>query len=79
MLILIVLNNKVKSTFYKIENNKKLNSNYSVIGENYELRPKFLREGWTWKSFLVALRSKSYKKDWEQTARPEPNQNFNFT
>ena len=46
-----------------------------------------LREGWSWtrafanwrsKSFVVALRSKSYNKDWEQTARPEPPKMFNF-
>ena len=27
----------------------------------------------------MALRSKSYKKDWERIARPEPNKNFNVT
>ncbi len=33
---------------------------------------------WRSKSFVVALRSKSYNKDWEQTARPEPAKMFNF-
>ena len=27
----------------------------------------------------MALRSKSYNKDWERIARPEPNKNFNVT
>lgn len=32
-----------------------------------------LREGRKRKSFIMALRSKSYNEDWERTARPEPN------
>ena len=30
-----------------------------------------MREGWQRKSFVVALRSKSYNKDWERKARPK--------
>ena len=33
--------------------------------------PTKLREGLQRKSFVVALRSKSYNKDWEWKARPE--------
>ncbi len=36
---------------------------------------------WRSKSFVVALRSKCYNKDWEQTARPKgtrPNKNYNY-
>ena len=39
---------------------------------------KVSREGWSWKSFIVALRSKSYDKDWEQTARPAGTRPNNY-
>ena len=55
----------------------------SIKDANEILKQNFIkdvipREGLQRKSFVVALRSKSYNKDWERKARPEPHNNFKF-